>query len=248
MADFRSIYTWKTWSFAWLSRILCQVTFFSLIGRLFDDPLRVQFLLVGNAVHIVALAAMLVCASTAWERQAGTLPLLVASPAHPFPVFVGRSVQWLLDGTACATISLFLLGPLFGLNILLPGGLLVIPLIFLVGLSVYSFGLVLAGLALRKTELRNIIGTIGNLSLMAICGVQVPTSFWPEPIQFAAHILPLTHGLAAIRGVLAGFPPDRIVIEVALEVGVGLTWLLVASLVFQRLVEGGRKGNSLFAD
>ena len=39
-------------------------------------------------------------ASTTWERNAGTLPLLIAAPGPLWPVFVGRSVQWLPSGTA----------------------------------------------------------------------------------------------------------------------------------------------------
>ncbi|MGH8874427.1 MAG: ABC transporter permease, partial [Acidimicrobiia bacterium] len=83
LADLGTIYTWQTWTFSWLTRVLAQVTFFALIGRLLGSEDRVHFLLVGNAVAIAAIASLPVVASTTWERRSGTLPLLVACPSSP---------------------------------------------------------------------------------------------------------------------------------------------------------------------
>lgn len=243
LADLRTIYTWKTWTFGWLVRILAQVAFFALIGRLLGSAEAVRFLLVGNAVYVAASTAMFVVASTSWERMAGTLPLLVASPAHPFTVFAGRSVQWLADGVAVSSIALFGLGSAFGVRFDLPQALVVVLLLALVAASVYCFGLVLAGIALRVMEVRNVIGNLGHLSLMILCGVQVPVSFWPGPVQAVTNFLPLRHGLAAIRNVVEGQGP--VLAEAASEAAVGLGWLVVAGLVFRRLAEGGRKDGSI---
>ena len=245
MADMRVIYTWRTWLFAWLSRILTQVAFFALIGRLLHSPERTHFLLVGNAVYIVALVAMQVCASSAWERQAGTLPLLIASPSHPFVIFVGRSVQWLLDGTACATVSLFALGPVFGVDLPMPRSLLAVPLIALTGVSTYCLGLFLSGFVLRRLESRNLISGVSGLVLMLLCGVQTPTSFWPTPLQYLADALPLTHGLRAIRHLLDGSSVSLVSADASLEVCVAAGWLLIAALTFRTLTEGGRKDGSI---
>lgn len=245
MADMRVIYTWRTWSFAWLSRILTQVAFFALIGRLLNSPERTHFLLVGNAVYIVALVAMQVCASSAWERQTGTLPLLIASPSHPFVIFVGRSVQWLLDGTACATVSLFVLGPVFGVDLPMPRALLTVPVIALTGVSTYCFGLFLSGFVLRRLESRNLVSGVSGLVLMLLCGVQTPTDFWPAPFQYLADALPLTHGLRAIRHLLDGAPVAAVSTQIGLELCVAAGWLLTAALTFRTLTEGGRKDGSI---
>lgn len=245
LADLRVIYTWRTWSFAWLSRILIQVAFFALIGRLLHSPARTHFLLVGNAVYIVVVVAMQVCASSAWERQIGTLPLLIASPAHPFVVFVGRSTQWLLDGTACAVIAMFVLGPAFGLSLPMPRALVAIPLIGLVGVATYCFGLFLSGLVLRKVESRNLVSSVSSLTLMLLCGVQTPTSFWPAPVRYVADVLPLTHGLRAVRGLLAGSPAATVLGDAGLEAGTALAWFVVAGLTFRHLAESGRRDGSI---
>lgn len=244
-ADLRATYTWRTWTFAWLSRILCQVIFFVLLGRLLNSPASTEYLLIGNSVYIVASVSMLVCVSSAWERQNGTLALLVASPTSPFFVFAGRSVQWLLDGTACALVPLVLLPFVF--NVEFPPSRLAIavPVVMITGLSTYCFGLMLGGIVLRKLDLRNVVSNLSHLTLMAFCGVQVPVTFWPTPIRAVAAVLPLTHGLAAVRTLLGGGAVRLAARDAGLEIAVGLGWLLLAGLVFKRLAEGGRKDGSI---
>jgi ABC-2 type transport system permease protein len=244
-ADLRVTYTWRTWSFAWLSRILFQVAFFALIGRLLGSRARLDYLLVGNAVFISAMVSMLVCASTAWERQTGTLPLLTAAPANPFALFIGRSVQWVIDGSLCSTIALFVLAPIFGISLPMPVALIAVPLIFLVACSTYCFGLALAGIVLRKIGLRNLVSGLASLIIMIVCGVQVPTAFWPPPISGIAEALPLTHGLGAIRDVLEGAAIGKVLLGAGLEVCVAAGWLAAASLIFRGLIEGGRRDGSI---
>jgi ABC-2 type transport system permease protein len=245
IADLRVIYTWQTWVFAWLLRILCQVTFFALIGKLFDSSAETHYLLIGNSVFIVAMISVYVCVSAAWERQTGTLPLLIASPADPFIVFAGRGVNWLIDGTACATISLFALSPLFGLPLPWPRALLAIPIIICAGTSTYCFALVLAGLVLRKTELRNLIANLAYLMLMLLCGVEFPTTFFPAGLRFASNILPLTNGLKAIRDLLSGAPAGQVLTNASLEAVAGCGWLALAFVLFRRFANSSRKAGSI---
>lgn len=245
VADLRAIYTWRTWVFTWLLRILCQVAFFALIGRLLHSPEQTRYLLIGNAVFVVTMTTTFVCVSAAWERMSGTMPLLVASPAPLILVFIGRSVNWLVDGTACAAISLLALAPVFGVTMPWPSTLLAVPIIVLIGLSTYCFALVLAGFVLRRLELRNLVGNLAFLSLMLLCGVQVPVSFLPRPLQYAADALPLTHGLAAIRLLLANAPATHIMVQAALEGAVGIGWLSISVAVFWQLAEAGRRSGAI---
>lgn len=244
-ADYAVTYTPLTWTIGWLGRVLFQVTFFALIGRLLDDEDAGHFLLVGNAVMMAALDSLFVVASTQWERWAGTLPLLVAAPTSPLVVFSGRSVQWVVSGTATSLISLFGLGLLFGVPMAMPGALVAVPLVVLVSLSTYCLGLALGGLVLRAMDLRNVVSNVTHLTMMAICGVQVPVSFWPVGVQYVASVLPLTHGLAAIRAALDGAAAGEVLGEAGLELAVAAGWLTVAALIFDRLAEHGRRDGSI---
>lgn len=245
-ADLRAIYTWKTWVFAWLVRILAQVIFYALIGLLLGSQEQVNFLLVGNAVFVGASTALFVVPSTMWERGTGTLPLQVASPSHPFTVYAGRSLQWLVDGLGVSTASLVLVSLLFGVRHTWWGILAAIPIALITFLSVYWLGLAIAGFILGRPGLRNVIGNLAGLTLMILCGVQVPTSFWPEPLQWIAQFLPLTHGLEAIRNVLNGSGP--VWGPLGLEVCVGIGWFLIAALTFRRFVDHGRRTGTIEFD
>jgi ABC-2 type transport system permease protein len=245
VADYSTMYSWRTWTAGWLSRVLCQVAFFALIGRLLDSPAATQFLLVGNAVVMAAVESCFVTASTTWERRGGTLPLLVAAPAGPLLAFGARSLFWPASGTATASISLFALAPLFGVPLPMPRALLAVPVIALVALATYTFALTLSGYVLRVAEARNVVGNVAHLSLMALCGVQVPATFWPDWVQAVAGFLPVRHGLDGVRTLLSGGPLGTVLRDAGLEVAVGLGWLAVAALTFRRFAESGRRDGSI---
>lgn len=248
-ADFGTMFTWRTWTLGWLSRVLCQVTFFALIGRLLDSPDTVRYLLIGNAVLIAVLESAFVVASTTWERRAGTLPLLIAAPTSPVLVFCGRSVQWLASGTASSSIALLVLAPVFGVALPMPRALLVVPLIGLISASAYCFGLVLAGLVLRAMGLRNVVGNLIWMSVALLSGAHVPTAFWPGWAQLLGNVLPAKHGLVAIRTLLDGGQLATVAGRAGIELAVAVCWLAVAALTFGHLAEQGRRDGSIeFAD
>jgi ABC-2 type transport system permease protein len=249
LEDFKVNYTWKTWTFGWMVRMFAQAIFFAMIGRLLGSPVRVHYLLVGNAVMIAAACGLLVVASTTWERRSGTLPLLVAAPGSLLAVFMGRSVEWVPDGFVTSLITIAVVGPLFGLPLPLPRVLWLAPLVLLVTATTYCFGTFLAAWVLRAMEIRNLVSSLASLSMMAICGVNVPLSFYPAWLQAIAQVLPVTHGLQAIRDLLAGASSHAVWTNVGWESAVGLGWLLLAVASFRLLAESGRKDGSIeFAD
>ena len=88
--DYASIFTWKTWLAGWYLRVLAQVIFFALIGRLLGSDDAVYYLLVGNAIMLAAMTGIWSLNMVGWERYSGTLPLLAASPSSPVVVFASR--------------------------------------------------------------------------------------------------------------------------------------------------------------
>ena len=242
--DLRSLYTWKTWATGWLLRLVCQVIFYSLLGRLIGDEAQVHYLVVGNAVMLCATTVIFVVQSTTWERFAGTLPLLIAAPASPLVVLFGRSVQWIPDALATSLAALLVVGPLFAVPLPWPRTLVVLPLLVLVTLSTYMMGAVFGSLVLRWTNARNLVSNVVAALMMAVCGVNVPVSVFPGWVGTVATVLPLTHGLRAIRATLAGAGAG-VAREAALEIVVGMGWFAVAAASFRWFAEGGRKDGSL---
>ena len=80
---------------------------------------------------------------------------------------------------------------------------------------------------------------------MAVCGVNVPLEYYPQPLETLCRLLPLTNGLLAIRGIFDGAPWSQIVEYASLEAAVGLAWMTAALLSFNRLASQGRRDGSI---
>jgi ABC-2 type transport system permease protein len=245
IADYRAIFTWRSWIAGWMVRVVAQVSFFGLIGLRVADERSAFYLLIGNALAVAAQSGVFSLNMTTTERWAGTLPLLVASPTSPVVVFSARGAYLAVDGALSALLALFIAGPLFGLDLPWPRVLAVIPLTALVALSAYCLGTFLAGVVFRYREINGLVVNTTYVGLMAACGVNVPLSYYPEAIAWLAHALPLTNGLLAIRGVFAGAPASTVVGHAAAELLVGACWLVLALLTFNRLAARGRLDGSL---
>jgi ABC-2 type transport system permease protein len=243
--DYFEIYTLKSWVAGWLVRVLSQITFFALIGRLLDSDVQTQFLLIGNAIVIAAMGGIFALFMTTAERANGTLSLLVASPSEPAVVFASRGVYVTADAAFSALIGLFIIGPLFGLDFPWPEVVLVVPLTVLVGFSAYAFSTFLAGIVLRWREGNGLVVNATIVSLMTLCGVNVPIGFFPEPLEWIASLLPVTNGLEAIRDLLNGASAATVAANAAAEAAVLLGWLTLALATFGRFVGAGRRDGSL---
>ncbi|WP_146075648.1 ABC transporter permease [Streptomyces sp. Ru62] len=240
LADFRASYTWYSWTFGWLGRMLAQVTFFALLGRLTGSDAQVRFLVIGNAVMTCAVEAMNVIATSTRERRSGTLALLAAAPADFGWVFLGRSLEWPISGAATSLVSLFALGPLLGVSWTAAQVPVVALLVLLASFTTYSVGLFLSVLVIGAPGVRNIVSNTAYLSMMAICGVQVPVGFWPSWLQAVAAVLPLTHALAAVRAVAAGESAASVTLAASAAAVCGAGWLLAAMTAFRFMARRGR--------
>ncbi|MER6435950.1 MULTISPECIES: ABC transporter permease [unclassified Streptomyces] len=235
-ADFRATYTWRSWLFGWLGRMLAQVLFFTGLGRVVDQPGAARYLALGNALMTCVVDTMAVVATTSGERRAGTLSLLVASPADPVWVFVGRSVHWPVSGVATALVALFGLGPFFGVTWSPAQVPLVVLLTVLTALGTYCVGLFLAVLVVNVPRLRNVVSNCAYLGMMAFCGVQVPVGFWPRGVGAAVQAVPLTHTLKALRALGDHRSTAQVLTPVLPAVLTGALWLAAAVVTFRWLV------------
>ena len=246
LADYRSMYTWKSWLAGWFVRVLAQVSFFALIGeRISSDERATFYLLVGNALAVAAVTGVFSLNATSSERWAGTLPLLVASPSSPVIVFGSRGSYAALDGTVSAVSALFVAGPLFGMDLPWPRALLVVPLTALVAYSCYCFGTFLAGVVFRFRNINSFVVLTSYMTIMAVCGVNVPLTYYPEALEWISRFMPLTNGLLAIRGVFEGDAASAILGDAALEAAVAIGWMTAALLSFNQFASRGRRDGSL---
>jgi len=244
-SDFRDFWSLRSWLFGWMLRILTNAFAWVLVGRMLGSAERQDYLLVGNAVAVGATSALWASNASGWSRFDGTHPLMVVAPSSLFPATVGRTSVWLFNGIATSLATFLVLALAFGYRPPLAGALLVPPLVALVCMSTFGFALFLGSVIGRHIRLRNLVLDITGTLFVALCGVSVPVTFWPKPIQALVQVLPLTHGLAAIRGVLNLAPARYIVRESLFEALVAAVWLVVSLRMLDRIAESGRSDGSI---
>ena len=244
-ADYRATYSLRTWAGGMLVRWLAQVTFWALVGRLLRSPGAVEFILVGNAVFLAASPVMLAVASTTWERRAGTLALLAASPTGVVLPMMGRSVQWMVDAMVSSVGTLLIIGFVFGVDLPFGRVAAVLPVLAATTLATYGLALFLGALVIPWMGARNLVSSLAVGTMSVVAGVNVPRHALPGWAAAVATALPLTWGLEAARRVLrgaglAGAAPG--LIRLALT---GAFWFTAAAVALGRLTEHGRRQGSL---
>ncbi|MET7370755.1 ABC transporter permease [Streptomyces sp. NPDC005566] len=243
-ADFAAFYTWKTWLAGWLVRVLCQVAFYSTIGVMAGDSDYVTYVVLGAAMMICVAESLMTVASTTWDLNLGTFPLLVASPVVPGAYYFGRSVMWPLSATVTTSVSVFVMSFFFELGWALERVPLVVLLALVTSFAMYCMALVIGAVAVLAPGARNVMSAVVTMTITAFCGAVVPVGFWPAAVRGGAQAVPVTHGLDAIRALESGEGLGTVAEAAGLVVLVGLLWLALAVIVFRRLFAHSRKGNS----
>jgi ABC-2 type transport system permease protein len=222
-------------------------TFWVLLGELLASEDAIRYLLIGNAVAVGFHMTGWAIPAATWDRWDGTYALLIASPSSIIPATVGRTAIFLLNGVATTLLTFAVLIALFGFEFPMPAALAVVPLVLLICLSHYCFATFLGSIASRVPRLREVIINMQSILFMTICGVSVPVAFWPIWVGAIAQVLPVTHGLGAIRTVLDEGPATEALQGALLEMVVAVGWLTLSVLLIDRLAEGGRRDGSIEA-
>jgi ABC-2 type transport system permease protein len=188
---------------------------------------------------------MVVITATVRERNLGTLALQVAAPTDFVLTYIARGLYCLVIGTGSSTAVFFIVMPLFGIPLHTTAAPLVPLFMLVVGLSSYCMGIAVGAVVCRAPATQWLALNMSYLSVMTFCGVNVPLSYWPSPIRYAAKVLPLTHGLEALRAMIGGQPAGTVTTDVAFELLVGAGWLALGVLLFKRAVAAERRRGTI---
>ena len=99
-----------------------------------------------------------------------------------------------------------------------PWVVLALPAAFLVGLAFSGLGLVMCVLA-RGWDFFSYYMTLVMTPMMMISGVFFPADQLPAPLLAVAKALPLYHGVQIVRPLVAGGPPDDLLLHLLVLVG-----------------------------
>jgi ABC-2 type transport system permease protein len=221
-----------------------QLLFFAALGSYATDRSPAYFA-IGNAVQVSALAGVFgMTMAIANERWFGTLPALLASPANRAALFAGRFLPFLVNGLFVSLYA-FAVGVVFLGVRLAPSSLAVVGLALLTTVfSCTAIGSLQGAISLRLRD-----GLFGaNLIMMGIllfCGVNVPLEDLPTWMQVVGNMLPFTHGLAAVRQAADGAGLSQVGGLIAIELGIGVAYALLAFGLFSFLERSARRSATL---
>jgi ABC-2 type transport system permease protein len=238
LTSYRALFGWLSpWILipTFLFSPLFQILLFVYIGRtagVSDD----KFFLIGNAVVNAAVPCLFAMGNTiGGERFAGTLPLLIASPAKRVPLFLGRALPVMLNGFLVALFAL-ITGALV-LRVDIPpstwGGIAVA--IAICSISCTGLGLLGAAIALRVRETAVMSNIVLGL-LIIFAGVNVPVGVMPGWMQDVARWLPMTNGIRATHELAAGHGLGQVARTLLTELGLGAFYATLG-LVLLRWLE-----------
>jgi ABC-2 type transport system permease protein len=245
--SYRALFNWLHWTMyvpTMLGSPLFQILFFAYLGR--ESGVRNDaFFVVGNAVQACSMAALYGATQTIGnERQFGTLAPLLATPANRAALFLGRALPLILNGFVVSTFGLLCGRVLLDFHPAprtLPG----LALVLLVTVcSTVAFGMALGALGMRARDVF-FSSNLAYFVMLLVCGVNVPLEVLPGWLQAIGRCLPLTHGIEAARGVVAGRSLGSVAHLVGAELLVGVVWGVLATLLFRVFEAESRRRASL---
>ena len=215
-----------------IPRTILQSLFFVYLAKAAGGDDLARFALIGNAIQIAVFNVMLameeVIESEKWNN---TFQYLIAAPSSWFPSMVGKSMAHYGDAILATVISFAALIPLLKIEISLANLLHSVPVILLVIFSATTLGWSIGAFSL-PIRYGFLICNWFAYAMIVLCGVNVPVSALPPAVQFFSNILPVTHGLQAIRALIDGATYSNVFPLIGAEVLIALAYGSIAWLMF----------------
>ncbi len=213
-------------------RILLQSLFFVLLAKAAGGDQLARFALIGNAIQIAVFMVMLSMEEVIEaEKWNDTFQYLIASPAHWLPIMLGKSMSYFGDGLFATTISFIVLIPVLDIQIPFINLLRSIPLILITVASASALGWLVGAFSLPIRWGYMICNWLAY-AMMVFCGVNIPFASLPPILQAIGNLLPVTHGLLAIRAVVDGASYSSVLPLIGIELLIGIIYGVVAWFMF----------------
>lgn len=195
----------------------------------YNPALRSEVYIVPGLIGVLLSLTMILITSLSItrERERGTLEQLVVTPIDKTSMMLGKIIPFVLVGYVQMTVVLLLGRFLFGVPV--RGSL---PALYAVTFAfmMASLGLGLFVSTVARTQAQAMqLGFMLLLPNILLSGFMFPREAMPAPIRWASTLLPLTHYLRVLRGVLlrdAALPallPDAGILLLMAVVIVGLS-------------------------
>jgi ABC-2 type transport system permease protein len=134
------------------------------------------------------------------ERERGTMETLLATPVRPFEVMIGKIIPYIIVGYI--QVALILLASWLIFDVPIQGSLVLLSvLVLLFIVANLMVGITFSTLAKNQMQAMQMTFFFFLPSLL-LSGFMFPFRGMPEWAQYLGELLPLTHFLRIVRGIL----------------------------------------------
>ena len=243
--DYFGLYNPKAYVLTWIPRVVLEALFYALLSSFIGGQSYLAFMLVGLAGYRTLHSTVtFTSGSVTGELFNGTVPLLVGAPTDPIIVLTGRNLAWMFHGLSTGVITMAVAVAL-GVQLTVTSALGVLFVLVVIELSAFGLGLFVGSVVLRFPGFGNLVGNIVGFTLFAIAGVTTPLAVLPSAVQTVALALPLSHGLLALRAIVAQADAEITVPLVTQEILIGALYLLLATFSYRLFLDRARRRGTL---
>lgn len=226
--SYKALFGWLNWP-AYISTIFFRPAFivaiFGLTGRFARGDAASEHYIVGMTAFAIPHILMgAVLQSFASERAFATLGFLFASTGNRFQAYVSRSLLHYPNAMATVASSVVFAIIFLGTDFAAADWPLVVFCYLLMIASTLTFGLFLGNLAIAFRDWQ-VSFNIMQATFMSLTGAIIPLSALPVGLRQLSEVLPVTHGLMALRAAYGGASLSAIGDELAMEALIGLAYL-----------------------
>jgi ABC-2 type transport system permease protein len=227
--DRSELYTRAIQPALWM--LLYGETFSRLHAIPTGDVSYLAFLAPGIMAQSALFIAIFYGIQIIWERDAGMLTKLLATPSPRSAIITGKAFAAGIRGLSQAIVVLALSAILrVGLN-WNPLNLIAAGCVVIIAAAFFAcFSMVLAGLVVKRDRLMG-IGQAITMPLFFASTALYPAEAMPPWIRWLTYINPLTYEVEALRGLLINTPTN-----LALDVGVLLVSLVAGVIAAASLL------------
>ncbi|MGB5547114.1 MAG: ABC transporter permease [Polyangiales bacterium] len=204
----------------------------------YNQDLRTAVFIVPGLVGVILTMTlvMFTAMAIARERERGTLEQLIVSPIRSVELTVGKILPYIAVGYLQMSLILGVGSLVFKVPIVGSLGLLYLLSVFFIAASL-AVGLLFSTIAKTQQQAMQ-MSFFFLLPNILLSGFMFPWEAMPAPAQWLATILPLTHYLRVVRGiVLKGASFAELSTELIWLAGITLVLIIAASMRFQKKLD-----------
>jgi ABC-2 type transport system permease protein len=172
------------------------------VHRRYNPDAITQYNVVPGLMGVVLTMTMVMITALAItrERERGTMENLLATPARPLEVMTGKIIPYILIGYI--QLTLILLAANFIFHVPMVGEIWLLYLVTLVFIAAnLSMGITFSTIATNQLQAMQ-MAFFFFLPSILLSGFMFPFRGMPQWAQYVGEILPMTHFLRLIRGIL----------------------------------------------